>query len=381
MKDERKEWIAQSRQLRSVILFVAIVLVIWLVFRLRWVLTPFVLAFLVAYILTPVVDWLERRGISRLGGVIILSLLLLLSGALVMSLVVPPTVSQFNQVVEEIPQYQDWILSQIRTQGSSLITHQIREHIREALESALPAVQSALPSLARRAGEFLMSAMSGAFGFVGLLVNIGVFIFVLFYLLMDFHAIRDRLVDLIPPSWREEVLGGVKEIDQLMRGYLRGQVVVTLFLGTWFSVGLSLIDLRLGVLIGIVSGILCIIPYAGSFVGHLMALLMAAYQGTQDGDLGWVVLKVLIVYGTGQLIEGNVVTPNVIGRSVGLSPVVVIFALMAGAELFGFFGMLAAIPLACVAKVAGERVMKIYRRSRLYQEGVLSLEQEKRKKS
>lgn len=359
--------------LQSLILFAAIVLSFWLIYRLRWVLTPFVLGFLTAYILTPVVDWLERRGFSRLGSVIILSLSLLLLVILAVGMVVPPTVQQFNQVIADIPEYKDWVVGQVQHANRWGVPPYLQEEIREGLNEIMPALQRSVPLLVQKAGSVTIQTLAGAFGMMGVAINLGVFVFVTIYLLHDYYTIRDRLITLIPLAWKEEVFADAEEIDRLLRAFLRGQLIVVLFLSIWYAIGLSVIGLKLGVLVGILAGIFCIIPYLGNVLGGGTALMIALYQGAQQGDILTYVLGVLIVFILGQSIEGNLVTPNVVGRSVGLSPVAVIFALMAGGELFGFVGLLAAVPLACVVKVLGGRILTLYQESRLYREGELSL--------
>jgi predicted PurR-regulated permease PerM len=186
---------------------------------------------------------------------------------------------------------------------------------------------------------------------------------VLFYLLLDWPALMARLHQLVPPRLRTPVDGFLNECDAVLGQYLRGQLLVMLTLSVWYTVTLSIAGLDLALPVGIFTGMAVFIPYLGFGLGLLLALLTALLQFSS----GYGLVMVAAIYGLGQLLEGFFLTPRLVGERIGLNPLAVIFALLAFGQVFGFVGVLAALPLSAVALVAGRRVLARYMHSELYQ--------------
>jgi predicted PurR-regulated permease PerM len=217
---------------------------------------------------------------------------------------------------------------------------------REMIDNALKAIYSPVT-------HFLKGAVHGVFDFVVKALTLLVAPIAWFYLLRDMNKIKAGVVDLTPAAWRAPFVEFMKQVDEIMSNFLRGQIVVALILATLYSIGLWLIlDIPLGLLIGVVAGCAAIVPYMGLIVGLAPAFALAflQYQDWQHP------LGVVLVFGIAQALEGNLITPRVVGDRLGLHPVTVIFALLVWAELAGFLGILVAVPATAVIQVLLSRL-------------------------
>jgi predicted PurR-regulated permease PerM len=212
------------------------------------------------------------------------------------------------------------------------------------------------------AGKLFTSVTIGGLAVVGFFVNLILVPVVTFYLLRDWDKFMANIDALIPRRWHERVSGIVREIDSVLAEFLRGQLMVMLIMAVYYSAGLAVAGLQFALPIGIISGLLVFVPFVGSITGLVLSMLAAATQFTTLGAFG----GVAAVFVIGQLIEGYVVTPRFVGDRIGLHPVAVIFALLAFGELFGFVGVLLALPLAAMVLVGLRHVRKEYVASNVY---------------
>jgi predicted PurR-regulated permease PerM len=212
-------------------------------------------------------------------------------------------------------------------------------------------------------GAFARSLLSGGTALLGILSLLVVMPVVAFYMLLDWDRMIATLDTLIPPRNRADVHAIARDIDRALAGFVRGQSLVCLFLGLWYGIGLSLIHLNFGLLIGLSAGLLSFIPYVGSLTALILSAIVAIVQGWPEWKL--LILTLAIVL-TGQFLEGNVLSPKLVGASVGLHPVWVIFALLAFGSLFGFTGLIMAVPVAAAAGVILRYLVRRYRASELY---------------
>jgi len=203
----------------------------------------------------------------------------------------------------------------------------------------------------------------GGMALVGIVLNLLLAPVVMFYLLLDWHGLMKRASDIIPRSWHAKLMSMAQDIDFMLSQYLRGQILVMVLLATYTSVALWLADIPSALSIGVVTGLLIVVPYLGYAIGLIMALLVATLQFAGWGPI----IAVLIIYAIGQMLESFLLTPFLVGERIGLHPLVVIFALMAFGEIFGFFGILVALPASAMLLVGMREIRALYLASRFYQ--------------
>lgn len=329
---------------------------------LRRVVFPLLLGFAIAYLLNPAVGWFERHGRSRTFGTVVLAVGAIVVLALVILLVVPAVADQVDHLSQRMPQYGAQLRGRFEPWLDRLAERYpaqfeaARERARAFLDENLPRLAQ---SLARQLGQ-LFSSFLGLLLFLLNLVFVPVFAF---YLLVDLPKIKSGLRDLVPLPYRAAVLQRLREVDQALSSFVRGQLTIALILGLINAIGLSLLGVPLGFVIGIVAGMANMIPYMALVVGLVPALALCWVEHQSLALL----LGVVAVFTGAQMLEGLVLSPKILGRSVQLHPVWVLLAVIVGGSLFGFFGMLLAVPSAAVIQVFVRSWVTMYRDSRLYQ--------------
>lgn len=339
-----------------------VVLTGWIIWLLAPILTPFAVSALLAYLGDPLVDRLEKLKLSRTLSVIIVFTLMTLVIVLFLLGLIPLLENQLNYLIQRLPAYFDWL-------GETAIPWvTTRFNIELSLpesDELLGLIQEHWRSAGGLAKTVLDSLSKSGLAVIGWLVNLTLIPVVTFYLLRDWDVLMENINSLIPKSLQSTVNDLAKESDQVLGAFIRGQLLVMLGLGLVYVVGLWLVGLKLALLIGVIAGLLSIVPYLGTIVGIVSALIAAFVQ---FGDLLHPAL-VGLVFIIGQSLEGMLLTPLLVGDRIGLHPVAVIFAVMAGGVLFGFLGVLLALPLAAVVMVLLRHAHKRYLESRLYTTG------------
>lgn len=321
----------------------------WLLYLLSPILSPFLLAAALAYLGDPLVDRLERRGLKRTLATVTVLLGLVLVFVLLLLILTPLVQAQVRLLIEQVPRVVEWGTQTLlpwltATFGVDLARDQeqliawLKGHVAE-----LSQVTQYLPRIADSGLALL--------GFLGNMLLVPV---VLFYLLRDWDRILAHLADWIPDPLRPRTESLAREIDGVLSEFVRGQILVILVMSLFYSIALAIAGLDYALAVGIISGILVFVPYLGVVVGVLLGTLAG---WAQYGDLASL-LPVWGVFLAGQMLEGMAVTPWLVGERVGLHPVAVIFALMAFGQLFGFVGLLVAIPAAAAALVALRHLKK-----------------------
>ncbi len=333
-------------------------LLLWL---LAPVLTPFVVAAVLAYALTPLVNRLDQLGrgrVPRVLAVLLVEVLFILAGLGVLLLIVPILLKELPQIREQVPvafERLNEVLKPFAAQFGlklSLDVNSIKGFVLKYLNAnAEEGVGSVLSSL--KLGG------SVAFALIGNAVLVPV---ALFYLLMDWAGFVRQVVELVPPRLRGAFDSFTNEADAVLGQYLRGQLLVMMLLAVYYSAGLALFGLDLALPIGIFTGLAVAVPYVGFGVG----LILAALAGMLEFASLKAVLMVAVVFGAGQILEGFFLTPRLVGERIGLHPLAVIFALLAFGQLFGFVGVLVALPASAVLLVAMRRIRSGYMASALY---------------
>jgi predicted PurR-regulated permease PerM len=349
------------------LILAATILLIWL---LSGILLPFAAGIALGYLLDPVADRLQRVGFSRLGAALLMLVVFALVFALVMVLLVPILTHQLTALIGALPGYVAK-LPQLASDLSSRATEgygaQILDWLGLSGGFSSADVQKTVGDLVGQAlqwlAAFARSLLSGGTALLGILSLLVVMPVVAFYMLLDWDRMIATLDTLIPPRNRTDVHAIARDIDRALAGFVRGQSLVCLFLGLWYGIGLSLIHLNFGLLIGLSAGVLSFIPYVGSLTALILSAIVAIVQGWPEWKL--LILTLAIVL-TGQFLEGNILSPKLVGSSVGLHPVWVIFALLAFGALFGFTGLIMAVPVAAAAGVVLRYLVRRYKESELY---------------
>lgn len=333
---------------------------LWVVWLLSPVLTPFAVAALLAWMGDPVVDWLETKGRSRNVAVVLVFSAMALLLILVLLILVPLIEGQISTLVESLPRYKDWLL------GTALPWVEQRVGVKLTTWLDFDYLIGLVSGNWEKAGGVAATVLGyvsrsgmAVFGWVANLLLIPV---ITFFFLRDWDLLVGRVASMVPRDHIATVGRLARESSEVLGGFLRGQFLVMLILGVMYGVGLWAVGLDLGILIGLVAGLLTFVPYLGPTSGVVLGVLAALMQ---YGD--WKhVAGVLAVFGVGQVIESYLLTPKLVGDRIGLHPVAVIFAVLAGGQLFGFLGMLLGLPMAAVVNVLLRYAHERYTQSHLY---------------
>jgi predicted PurR-regulated permease PerM len=332
------------------------ILFLWLF---KGVLLPFVAGIALAYLLDPVADRLERIGLSRGAAslTIVLSIFLALVAALI--LVVPLLGQQLAGLVDRMPQ----LVARVQALAAPYFDGELRTLLGGDVKALEGGLQTALSQGAGWATKVLQSLWNGGQAIVSVLSILVISPVVAAYMLVDWDRMIARIDDWIPPRHRDTVRLLAGRMNDAVSGFVRGQVTVCIIMGIYYGLGLALVGLEFGLLIGLMSGLLGIVPYVGFGSGLVVGLAVALVQYWPD----WHGLAlVAAVFAGGQAIEGYVLTPNLVGRSVGLHPVWLLFSLFAFGSLFGFVGMLVAVPASAAIGVLARFAVEQYLASPLY---------------
>jgi len=339
--------------------FVGIVASGWLVYLLSPVLPPFMMAALLAYLFNPLVDRMQGLRISRTWSVVIVFTVLTIVLILVLLLLVPQIEKQIVYLVKKLPEYIDviqlqfipWIAGQLGITDLEIDANFLKQWLTDHWKQAGGFAAIMLSSISKSG-----LAMMGWIGSMILVPVVG------FYLLRDWNQLMQRIREMIPRNVLPVFSKLTTESDEVLGAFIRGQLLVMLALGIIYSVGLWFVGLKLAILIGLLAGLVSFVPYLGFIVGIVAAGVAILLQTQQVLDL----VYVLGVFGVGQVLESVVLTPALVGDRIGLHPVAVIFAVMAGGQLFGFIGVLLALPVAAVLVVILRHAHDRYVNSTMY---------------
>ncbi|KZX59602.1 AI-2E family transporter [Halioglobus sp. HI00S01] len=330
-----------------------------LLYLLEPILSPFVLGALIAYLGDPLVDAWERRGLSRTGGVLVVFLLFTLLFLAAVLFAVPRLLHQLDALVSRVPDIYYWVTQvaipwlqdRLDLPGSSLPQMDWSEQVANNWQSVGKFTASMLRQITGSGANLLLG-----------LANLALVPVVAFYLMRDWDLLVAKALNLLPVAWQDRVGYMVGEADEVVGAFLRGQFLVMCALGVIYSIGLWLVGVELALLLGLIAGLASIVPYLGFLVGILASFIAAYAQFGEWTALIWVA----IVFGIGQALESMILTPVLVGDRIGLHPVAVIFALMAGGQLAGFVGVVLALPVAAVIMVFVRHAVAHYRESELY---------------
>lgn len=342
VKDQLKIW-----GIAAAVFFV----VLWV---LGDVLLPFILGGAVAYFLDPVADRLERLGTSRVLATAIITIAGLMVFIIMALLVIPTLVEQAVQLFNTAPQLARDLAGFLTERFPSILEE--GSTLRTSLQTVGETVQS-------RGGELLNTALSSAASLLNIAVLFVIVPVVAVYLLLDWDRMVARVDDLLPRDHASIIRQLASEIDETLAAFIRGMGTVCLMLGTYYAVALMVVGLQFGLVVGFVAGLVTFIPYLGALIGGALAIGLALFQFW--GEWHWIG-AVVAIFVVGQVLEGNVLTPKLVGGSVGLHPVWLLLSLSVFGAIFGFVGMLVAVPMAAALGVVARFLVRKYQSSLLY---------------
>ncbi|PIZ29671.1 MAG: hypothetical protein COY40_06455 [Alphaproteobacteria bacterium CG_4_10_14_0_8_um_filter_53_9] len=342
-------------------ILLAVGVVIWVLGNLQAALAPFIIGFVLAYILQPFAGWTERMKMGRVPGALLGLLVFMVVFVGLVAMWVPLLIGQIKAFVGRLPDYavrvqghaQPWLDTQVWGRD---LTSMMKGFDMQDILSKLTDLSSSAATMGLSVGQ---GVLGGLMGFAGVVTLFVFALVVAFYMLIDWRRLMSSAEHLLPESWRPEVRHVAHDIDTKLAAYLRGQMLVCLVLAAYYGLALTFMGLELGWMIGLVTGVLAFIPMLGATIGAMMMLVMAAVQFQLSSFEPYLIVAVIFV--VGQLLEGYLLTPYLVGRQVGLHPLWVMFALLAGGVLGGFIGMLIALPVAVILAVILPRMLALWR--------------------
>ncbi|WP_425929893.1 AI-2E family transporter [Pseudomonas sp. NyZ201] len=335
-----------------------------LLYLLHGILSPFLVGILLAYLGDPLVDRLERMGLSRTAGVAVVFALFSLVLLAMLLVLIPMLAKQLVRLYEVAPQMLDWL------QHVALPWVQVKLGLADGFwkfDKVKAAISAHMGQTTDIVGVVLSQVTASGLALVGWLANLVLIPVVGFYLLRDWDLMMARLRSLLPRQREPQVVELAGECHEVLGAFVRGQLLVMLALGVIYASGLMLVGLELGLLIGLLAGLAAIVPYMGFIIGIGAAMVAGLFQFGVDP---YPLLGIVAVFMVGQALEGMVLTPLLVGDRIGLHPVAVIFAILAGGELFGFTGVLLALPAAAVIMVLLRHMHDFYKKSDMYGEEI-----------
>ncbi len=330
------------------------------VYVLRSVLMPFVAGIVLGYLFDPLASRFEKWGMSRTWATILVFTVVILIAVPGIILLFGMVDEQLSLFVEAAPGYissfikrTEPVLAGLQERFPSLEIANIKAMIKDNMTSGL-----------QFGGRLLKGLINNGFAIINLISLLLITPVVAFYMLRDWDTFVKKVDNLLPRKSKNTIREQFRQIDRALSGFIRGQVSVCVILGTYYSIGLKLVGLELGVLVGFLAGLISFIPYVGSISGFVVSIILALAQFNDYTK----VLEVIAVFAVGQFVEGNFLTPKLVGDNIGLHPVWVMFALLAGGVLLGFLGLMIAVPVAAIIGVLTRYAINNYKKSNLYLE-------------
>jgi len=335
----------QIKIIRIIILVVLFLLFLYFIILALPITTPFFIAFFLAYLLDPLVDWFEKKRISRIWGILIIyvSLILVISAGIIYGF--PSIILELNKFADTIPLYAKQIQEYIKVWQNNYSKIDIPESIRVITDDTIEQAENFLIGIFK-------SAAQGFVYFFTKIFDIILAPILAFYLLKDLDEIKEWFLKLIPVVARKDVILLGQQMDKILKSFLRGHLIVAFLVGGLTTIGLSLVGMEFALVLGLIAGVFNIIPYFGPLFGIIPAVALALLQSKK------MAIYVFIIMVGIQQIEGNIITPKILGKSIGLHPLVIILALLVGGHLFGILGMIFAIPLTGILKVLLSFIIK-----------------------
>ncbi len=331
-------WWKEKRTYRYLFIALLVGLIFYFLYLVRGLLLPFVLAIVLVYLLNPLVERMEKRGSPRVAAILMLYLGVIIVVTSLLMYGVPRMVNQLEKLVETIPTYTDQVEQLVNQIQQRFANSAMPPGVQQIVDERITWVELKVMEMVRKAIDLLLGILSNLF-YLALAPVLA------FYIMKDLKELKQWAISQFPRKCYADVLRLAGEIDQVFSNFVRGHLTVVLIVGVLTSLAFALIGLEFGVMLGIIAGLAELIPYFGPLIGAVPAVALALLQSQ------WLAVKVIIVVAIIQQLEGNVLSPKILGDSIGLHPLAIIVTLLAGGHLFGIAGMLLAVPLAAIARI------------------------------
>jgi sporulation integral membrane protein YtvI len=331
---------------RTILLGATAMGIAYFLWRVRGGLYPFVIALFLAYVLNPAVDYLEGKGLRRVWAIACVYVLLfavVFGGGSSLIPVIVHELESFGQELPEMTAKSEELIDSLQRQYRDSA---LPRSLRVALDDGLASLQAAVQAFAADAVAAIIHVLTHSIG-------LAISPVLAFYLLLDWHGLGETVLRVLPARWRHETVLVIRDVDRVLAGVIRGQVTVAVIVGVLVSSGLYFLGVRYALIIGILAGVLDVIPYFGAFIGATPAVTVALLSSP------WLALKVALLFFVVHQLEGTIIGPKILGDNVGLHPLSVIFFLFVGEELGGLAGMLLGVPAAAVGKVLVSHIIRL----------------------
>jgi len=329
----------RERNVAALFWLISGAILLYVIYRLRLVLFPFALGGMLAYALVPVARWLQNKGFRWKAAVAVVYGTTLIVVFLLFGVIVPGVIQEVQELVENLPVYTDVFLDQLKAIDDRFPQWDLTGAFRSFLTNWTYDIRDTIASAL--AGVIDVFVMTVGFVFLGIVVTP----FVLYFFMADAFRLRHALVILFPSSRRRELVGILREIDQVVGGFIRGRILLSIFVGSTAAIGLAVLGIRFFLVIGVIAGLAEWVPYLGPIAGAIPGLILALQEST------WHVLAVAVLFGSINLVEGVFLIPKVMEREMKLHPLTVLLSLLVGGAIYGAFGLIVAVPAAGVVKV------------------------------
>lgn len=340
----------------------ALVILLFLVslYYLRTIYIPIFLSYFLAFLLNPLVHYLEKRGFGRVGPIFLLLTLVFLSLGAFLVFMTPKVVVQLQQLVQKAPLLIDYLSERFGPQAVQYLGYDVFTQWKEVLPKVIPD-NPAYPAISILENLFLGTAKALSFVLTTLMIPI-----LTFYILKDYYKLNEQLLKLVPRRFLSDVREIFRRLSVVLGGLIRGQFLVCAILAAYYSVALTAVGMEMSLLLGIFCGIMNLIPFVGPLASLALTLFLAILGGAQLSQ-GIAIFSVFMV---ANLVDNTVLTPKIVGKQMGISPLTIILALLAGSELLGFLGILLALPIMAMVKVLWGYLTERYLESSYYKEEV-----------
>lgn len=340
---------------------IAIILVVVLFYLIQAIMAPLIFSWLIAYFFAPTVNKIQKICRNRSLSIVMLFIIVVIVIVIFFIVILPSVIDQVDKIKERMPSYQI-VAKQYAGKFFAKLKERYPDQYNIIWNKAMILIQQQAPRLVEPLAKFFLKMFSSFINFVISLLNIIVVPVVSFYWLREYNKINERAVLMVPAKYRETFVNIMEEIDGVLSNFLRGQFMVAMFLAIIYIIGLSILKVPMAILIGFVAGLANMVPYLGLVVGVIPASIFSLVEYQSGIHLLWTIS----VFGIGQILEGTIIGPRIVGEKVRLHPILVIFSVIIGGSLFGFMGMIMAVPLAAICMILMRRAIKRYKETEFY---------------
>jgi predicted PurR-regulated permease PerM len=340
------------------VLFALVALFLVSIYFLRSLYIPIFIAYFLAFLLNPLVRWFEKRGFGRLGPIFLMLVLLFAMIGLFAVMMLPKIYVQLRELFARLPHLMDFLSSRLGPISVKYLQYDVFTQWKEVLPTMVPEVAH-FPAVG-----ILESVLSGTARALGAVLTVLMIPILTFYMLKDYYVLNEKLMLMVPRRYAADVEEVIRRLSIVLGGLIRGQFLVCGLLAAYYSIAFTFLGLDMALLLGLLSGFLNLVPFVGSLASLGLTLFIAVLNGGQLTQC----MGILGVYLVANLIDNTVLTPRIVGKKMGISPLAIILALLAGGELLGFLGILLALPIMAMVKVLGGYLTERYLDSSYYRE-------------